>query len=52
MVALFAPLAGLRRLLNPRELPPRQHAAEFLCKSDDGWDRRVLQVIMTVAHFA
>jgi len=36
MVALFVPLAALRRLLNPRELPPRQHAAEFLGKSDDG----------------
>jgi len=36
MVALFVPLAALRRLLNPRELPPRQHAAEFLGKSDNG----------------
>jgi hypothetical protein len=52
MVALFVPLAALRRLLNPCELPPRQHAAKFLCKGDDGWVWRVLQRILTAAHFA
>jgi hypothetical protein len=52
MVALFVAPTALRRLIRPRELPPRQRAAEFLGKSDDGWVRRVLQGILTAAHFA
>jgi hypothetical protein len=40
MVALFVTLAALSRLLDPRELTPRQHAAELLGKSDDGWSGR------------
>ena len=40
MVALFVPLKALCRLLEPRELPSREHAAELLGKSDDGWVRR------------
>jgi hypothetical protein len=43
MVAFFVPLKALCRLLEPRELPSREHAAELLGKSDDGWVRRGLQ---------
>jgi hypothetical protein len=44
MIDFFVPLAC--------ELPPRQHAAELLGKSDDRWVRGVLQGISTAAHFA
>jgi len=39
MVAFFVLLKALCRLLEPRELPSREHAAELLGKSDDGWVR-------------
>jgi hypothetical protein len=52
MFAFFVPLKALCRLLEPRELPSREHAAEFLGKSDDGRVRRVLQEFSTAAHFA
>jgi len=52
MVAFFVLLKALCRLLEPRELPSREHAAELLGKSDDGWVRRVLQEFSTAAHFA
>ncbi|MGN8545440.1 hypothetical protein ACQPTN_11070 [Bradyrhizobium sp. 13971] len=52
MIAFFVPLAALCRLLEPCELSPRQHAAELLGKSDDGWVRGGLQGISTAAHFA
>jgi hypothetical protein len=51
MIAFFVSLAALRRLLHPRELLPRQHAAELLGKSDDERIRRVLQGVLTLAHF-
>jgi hypothetical protein len=51
MIALFVSLAALRRLLHPRELLPRQHAAELLSKSDDGRIRRAVQGVLTLAHF-
>jgi len=52
MVAFFIPLKALCRLVDPRELPSREHAAELLGNSDDGWVRRVLQEFSTAAHFA
>jgi hypothetical protein len=52
MVALFVTLAALRRLLGPRELPPRQHAAELLGKSDDGRVQPALQGPLMTTHSA
>jgi hypothetical protein len=52
MVAFFVAQAAFRRLLHPLKLPPRQRAAEFLGKGNDGWVRRAPQGVLTIVHSA